>query len=736
LTDSGFVDSLLIFLFISVMYFRALFDGVLASLLFAVALMQAPTKNTKRKKRKKRKVSQMSDIVSASAMFVVEPVEPIHKRPRVIQESLPSRFCAGDDVHYDVSLSDRPTLFVESDEDGPVYIVPRNTGTQMYIARHLASRHTVRKLSYLDGYLLTLPPQTPIRYYCPEEDHEDDFFIVLNKEESTRELSSFPFQQLQTYSLGNGSEGASQVERQSEKLNRGFTSSMSMGSRARNGVPRPALKDGSLDDVVVTSHLCATRILTDHPLPWLGRTLNWDPQRLQFARIISPDNKVEGSTFTVSTDCAWHRDVHNPNPPMDDLSWVMNVNHTFEPGVTVTSLFYQRSSVCSYLRASNVHNPVSDFFSTSFLKFPPCRRSFSRLTVLEADFVGSQLDRDGFLCRKANLDTLGYHNLFLVTWMTLVDRLKLNLLEAVSCFVSILFFPNTSEPFARAAVELLKSGQQTRCPRGFDVGLELLKSMVVKHSDRKFPLRFNTYRPANVPSTNAYFGHCRLVFWTCIHVWATHSTRPSNTHIYGVYKKIKLLFQELPGVGDLISMHGVQMLAEMGLLPPWLQTFAAFNHSGKVYGWLVTQFGLGKTRCDAKKLMLTLKASLVVSIGPCVNEVIIENLGCKAFQLESPHGRCVYDVHHRRAPVVQRRDDGNGLVLLLMDSDCVDLENGCLMSRWPFGDDNLSMKEISKRLGSATAMKSIKGLLERPMPVEVQIRLKSSPVPYQIPNWY
>jgi hypothetical protein len=317
--------------------------------------MQAQPKKAKRKKRKKRMMARTDDVLSVSAVYVEEQAGPVPKRSRVYQEKLPSAFCAGDDVHYDESLADRATLFVESDLDGPVYIVPRTMGTQIYIARHLACRHTVRKLSYIDGYLSTLPPQTPVRYYCPENDHEDDFFIVLNKEVTTRALTdAFPFQQLQTYALENSQEGTSQVERQSAKVNRGFTSSMSMAGRARNGVPRPALKQGSVDDEVVASHLCASRILMEYSLPWLGRTLNWVPERLQFARKISPDNKVEASTFTLSTDCAWHRDKHNPGPPLDDLSWVLNLNRTLVSGDTVTALFYQRSSVCSYLRASNL----------------------------------------------------------------------------------------------------------------------------------------------------------------------------------------------------------------------------------------------------------------------------------------------------------------------------------------------------------------------------------------------
>jgi hypothetical protein len=78
-------------------------------------------------------------------------------------------------------------------------------------------------LSYAGKYLLTLPPKTSVRYYCPEVDHEDDFFIVLNKEETTRPLIGvFPFEELQDYSLQKGSAGVLQVQHQPAKVNRGF----------------------------------------------------------------------------------------------------------------------------------------------------------------------------------------------------------------------------------------------------------------------------------------------------------------------------------------------------------------------------------------------------------------------------------------------------------------------------------------------------------------------------------
>jgi hypothetical protein len=352
------------------------------------------------------------------------------------------------------------------------------------------------------------------------------------------------------------------------------------------------------------------------------------------------------------------------------------------------------------------------------------------------DIERDRIDRGGFLQKPANLDTLGFHNLFLISWITLVDRFKLNLLEAVSCYVSILFCPNTAEPFARATIHLLGGRQKGRCPRGFDFGFQLLTSIAGTCKEKKFGLRFNTYRPVVVPSEETYFGHCRLIFWTCIHVWSTHATKPPNLTIHSEYEKIKSLLQEIPGVGDLTAMHGVQILSEMGLLPPWLQTFATFNPAGKAYKRLSKRFGLGKTRKDAKKAMATLKDALMKQIGPFMSEVIIENLSCKAGQLETVQGKSVCDVHHRRAPVVQRCDDGIGLVLSTIEQGLVELENGCLMSAWPFGEDFLSMTAICRRLGTVTALKSIEALKDRPMPAEAQTCLRASPVPYQIHKWY
>ena len=76
--------------------------------------------------------------------------------------------------------------------------------------------------------------------------------------------------------------------------------------------------------------------------------------------------------------------------------------------------------------------------------------------------------------------------------------------------------------------------------------------------------------------------------------------------------------------------------------------------------------------------MATLKDALIKKIGPFMKEVVIENLACKAGQLELVQGTIVCNVHHRQAPVVQRREDGTSLDFANTKTELVDLENGCL----------------------------------------------------------
>jgi hypothetical protein len=151
-----------------------------------------------------------------------------------------------------------------------------------------------------------------------------------------------------------------------------------MPQRAGNGVPAPYLKAGSLLDVVVQSaRVHASSIVRQVLLPWLGRPVAPDPDRLPFARNIAETNIAEGSTFILRPYYPWHCDEMNPPPPLDDSTWVLNVNTAFSDSSTLTALFYQRNSVCSYLRVSSIQNPMLAHFLSSYQGFSEERRTFS-----------------------------------------------------------------------------------------------------------------------------------------------------------------------------------------------------------------------------------------------------------------------------------------------------------------------------------------------------------------------
>jgi hypothetical protein len=188
----------------------------------------------------------------------------------------------------------------------------------------------------------------------------------------------------------------------------------------------------------------------------------------------------------------------NPPPPLDDSTWVLYGNTAFPDSSTLTVLFYQRNSVCSYLRASSIQDPMLAHFLSSYQGFSEECRTFSKLSIPDYSFENEPPRTDdttwrndrcntrgdipantqvnvGFVRTRANLDPLGFHDLFLACWITLVDRFSLNLLESVSVFIAILLCPNTLEPLARVTLHLLN--KRWRPSRGFEFGYDVMVTM-------------------------------------------------------------------------------------------------------------------------------------------------------------------------------------------------------------------------------------------------------------------
>jgi hypothetical protein len=83
----------------SMINFRAIFDGVLASILFAVTLMQAPAKKKTRRKTRKQRKARQAEVVAAESHVAEEEVMPAPKQARIISKAFSA-------------LSDRQALFV------------------------------------------------------------------------------------------------------------------------------------------------------------------------------------------------------------------------------------------------------------------------------------------------------------------------------------------------------------------------------------------------------------------------------------------------------------------------------------------------------------------------------------------------------------------------------------------------------------------------------------------------
>jgi hypothetical protein len=246
-------------------------EGVFCAVFFATLLLQGSaftlndttrkskkkTKNKNKNKRKRKidlilgedsRVSTRRRTMDLQPEENIVPVAPLIEEPALCLDATIPKFSCSDDnvIRPDHSLMDYMTLFVKSADHGPIYILPRNGSTQVYIAKHLACQHTVRELQYVLDYLPRLsPPPREVRYYSPLEDHDDDYFVVLNREDTVLALTfGFPFGALRDYMASSISNDAIQVEWQTAKVNRGYAFTMCMPQRAGNGVPAPYLKAG------------------------------------------------------------------------------------------------------------------------------------------------------------------------------------------------------------------------------------------------------------------------------------------------------------------------------------------------------------------------------------------------------------------------------------------------------------------------------------------------------------
>ena len=254
--------------------------------------------------------------------------------------------------------------------------------------------------------------------------------------------------------------------------------------------------------------------------------------------------------------------------------------------------------------------------------------------------------------------------------------------------------------------------------------------------ERSQPIRFNLYRTPKLIDADDFFQYTKVLFFLVLHVWKAHPSWPTTNNIHCVYSSIQDLVKSLMHrVGNLIAMHAMQMMAEFGLLPSWLQTYARVNHSGCVFQWCADRFSLPTTAAVAKRFMQSLCSGLEEEIGVTLPECMIKNLACKNFQRASNRAEVKRDVHCGGTPMVLHNANNKELTFLASGVKVV-LEGKCLVYQWNFGDDLLTMAEIVETMELPPALSGTWSLTSGALLAKIRAQPRESLVQYNIPKWY
>jgi hypothetical protein len=684
--------------------------------------------------------------VPSEATVIEDPrnaVWQVRKSPRILPKekyvpTIPKSTRSDDPIWRTNSIPNVNGLVVESDDGAKVYLVPRSHfGKQVYTAKHLHCRHCVLALQQsLFQYLSSLTPPRAVLWYDPTQDHADAFFVILNLSQSVMNAlgPTYPFEALHQYTANSvvGVNTGGQASRQTRSINRGFFGTQGMTTRDSNGHPVPTMKSGTRDPVIVKSIVAASMYLAQLPLPWNRNTPIKVPieRTEKFASKIGNRCLYEGVSNTVEPLCVWHRDMQNPPPDETDVCNVTTVNATLDNGTTITSVYYFRYSVSINLRTNTSGIAILRYFGTAYRAFPPERRSFT---------AASTGNGRGFRQVLPNLDPLGFHNLFHACTVTVVERNRLNLFEALSLVVAAAQIPNSVEPYARACMTLLRRTNSFNRIHGYRVGFVVFQLMMQR--PRTLRERYSTYRNMDrlrAETTDAVFLQTTNgLFWTVLHVWSAYPTRPSNATVHKVYLSIRDLVKSLCyGFGNLIALHVIEMMAEFGFLPRWLQTYATFDPTGIVFQWYARRFQFPSTQAQARRLMAWLPTGLEAEIGTPFMESLLENLACKNVQRDGGARESKRDIHYSSAPIFVRTQTGDGLAIVYHDGRQSTLEGDVIVYRWRFGASILTMAEIASELQLASVLPSLRVVRSMPLPDEARRRSRNSDLSFEIDNWY
>jgi hypothetical protein len=286
---------------------------------------------------------------------------------------------------------------------------------QVYVFQQLTNiEHLQLVRDDLGQYLReTLEPHVPVRLYRNNRDHSNSFCVVLNQVESVSPIiDSVDFDAIHQILSNVDPKNVHGKTRQMDqtRVSYGFATNTSQ-RRDESGSAVPNLLRGTMSEFTRQMFVIMSSIFFLSFLPSWAK-YRGEPKRQVYAKIIAPDNEIEGLTLHKSSPsnlCAGHMDSNNPDyvegSVDSQLSLVVGASKWVE-GERVGLTGYFRKSITDAIERKERNAPMLEELDRVYSQFSSERKHMDPSTLDAYKKEGKYLDKK-HVAVPCNLDPMG-----------------------------------------------------------------------------------------------------------------------------------------------------------------------------------------------------------------------------------------------------------------------------------------------------------------------------------------
>ena len=330
---------------------------------------------------------------------------------------------------------------------------------QMYVVRTAAVPHYQEGLEEIllaAQRFMTYNPESNLclNIYHPRFNYCNNFIIIHNQQVET--LAEWPQMDLEVPSFTEKwKNDKNDRKRNTNYATSGFTPNESTSRKlSESGHSKPYKKESCDEPFIQNFLLCVTKASDQLLPPWLSpgeklfRHPNQPNRPEEFANRIATGNIMEACAFSINHDKDLLKIHYDMNQPTDLYhSALVGVNVLYD-NQRFAGVAYQRASIHTYLNMQNKCAKIMNFLDRAMDQIGEKRRKISnllrngnRVEVLP----GYQLTSN-----KCNMETDGFHNIFLYYCLLMSTSFKLPLPELLAIHSASQMIPNSPAFFAMA----------------------------------------------------------------------------------------------------------------------------------------------------------------------------------------------------------------------------------------------------------------------------------------------